>query len=135
MATLPQGVGVSAPIEYVELPTNTFLIDWSTRQIAGVGAGLPAMRQAVEIILNTERYWWQIYSSNFGVELESLPGEALDYIQSELPRRIADAFSVDGRILSADNYVFAEGPAGALTVTFDVHTVYGDLRQEVTVNA
>lgn len=135
MATLPQGVGVSAPIEYVELPTNTFLIDWSTRQIAGVGTGLPAMRQAVEIILNTERYWWQIYSSNFGVELESLPGEALDYIQSELPRRIADAFSVDGRILSADNYVFAEGPTGALTVTFDVHTVYGDLRQEVTINA
>lgn len=133
MATLPQGVGISTPLEYVDLPTNTFIIDWSTRQIAGTGSGLPAMRQAVEIILNVERYWWQIYSSNFGVELESLPGEALDYIESELPRRISDAFSMDNRIISADNYVFTEGPSGSLTVTFDVHTVYGDIQEEVTV--
>lgn len=131
MATLPQGVGISTPLEYVDLPTNTFIIDWSTRQIASTGSGLPAMRQAVEIILNVERYWWQIYSSNFGVELESLPGEALDYIQSELPRRIEDAFSVDNRILSADNYVFTAGPSGTLTVTFDVHTVFGDIQEEV----
>ena len=133
MATLPQGAETFVPVEYMELPTKTFIIDWSTRQIAGTGSGIQAMRQAVEIILNTERFWWQIYSSNFGAELESLPGEALDYIQSELPRRMADAFSVDSRIISVDNYIFNQGASGILTVTFDVHTVYGDLREEVKI--
>ena len=133
MATLPQGVGISAPTEYVDRPTNTFIIDWSTKQIAGTGAGLAAMRQAVEIILNVERFRWQIYDSNFGSELQDLPGNELDYIQSELPRHIEEAFSVDNRILSVDNYVFNVDGQGNLTVTFDVRTAYGTIPEEVTV--
>ena len=133
MATLPQGVGISAPTEYVDRPTNTFIIDWSTKQIAGTGTGLAAMRQAVEIILNVERFRWQIYDSNFGSELQDLPGNELDYIQSEFPRRIEEAFSVDNRILSVDNYVFNVDGQGNLTVTFDVQTAYGTIPEEVTV--
>ena len=56
MATLPEHVELSTELTYTELPTNTFLIDWTSKQIAGMDAGLPAMRQAVEIILANERY-------------------------------------------------------------------------------
>ena len=61
-------------MRYVDRPTNTFLIDWPSRQIKGMDAGLAAMRQAVEIILRNERYRWQIYNKNFGSELEGLIG-------------------------------------------------------------
>ena len=132
MATLPQGVGISASLEYVDLPTNTFIIDWSTKQVAGTGSGLAAMRQAVDIILNTERFAWQIYDSNFGIELDGLVGEEYDYIQSEFQRRIEEAFSVDNRILSVDNYVFSQDGKGNMTVSFDVETVYGTVQREVT---
>ena len=135
MPTLPQNVGISAPLEYIDLPTNTFLIDWSARQIAGTGTGLPAMRQAVEIILANERFRWQIYDSNFGVELEDLVREEYYYIQSEIKRRIEEAFSVDNRILSVDNWVFSRGSSGTMTVTFSVQTVYGVIQQEVTINS
>lgn len=127
-------MGINAPLTYVDLPTDTFIIDWSTNQIAGAGTGLAAMRQAVEIILNVERFRWQIYDSNFGSELQDLIGDELDYIQSELPRRIEDAFSVDSRILSVDNYVFNADGRGNLTVRFDVQTAYGTISEEVTVN-
>ena len=127
-------MGINAPLTYVDLPTDTFIIDWSTNQIAGTGTGLAAMRQAVEIILNVERFRWQIYDSNFGSELQDLIGDELDYIQSELPRRIEDAFSVDSRILSVDNYVFNADGRGNLTVRFDVQTAYGTISEEVTVN-
>ncbi len=50
MATLPEGVGLSAPVNYVDKPTNTFLIDWVSRQVSGMDSGLAAMRQAVEIM-------------------------------------------------------------------------------------
>ena len=131
--TLPQNVGINASLEYTELPTTTFIIDWSSRQIAGIGTGLDAMRQAVEIILANERFRWQIYDSNFGVELEGLIGDDLDYIKAEIPRRIEEAFSVDSRILSVDNYVFTETSPGVLSVSFDVQTVYGAIQEEVSI--
>ena len=131
--TLPQNVGINASLEYAELPTTTFIIDWSSRQIAGIGTGLDAMRQAVEIILANERFRWQIYDSNFGVELEGLIGDDLDYIKAEIPRRIEEAFSVDSRILSVDNYVFTETSPGVLRVSFDVQTVYGAIQEEVSI--
>lgn len=131
--TLPQNVGINASLEYTELPTTTFIIDWSSRQIAGIGTGLDAIRQAVEIILANERFRWQIYDSNFGVELEGLIGDDLDYIKAEIPRRIEEAFSVDSRILSVDNYVFTETSPGVLSVSFDVQTVYGAIQEEVSI--
>lgn len=51
MATLPEGVGLDVELSVVEQPTNTFLIDWNSKQIAGLDDGLEAMRQAVDIIL------------------------------------------------------------------------------------
>lgn len=126
-------MGINASLEYTELPTTTFIIDWSSRQIAGIGTGLDAMRQAVEIILANERFRWQIYDSNFGVELEELIGDDLDYIKAEIPRRIEEAFSADSRILSVDNYVFTETSPGVLSVSFDVQTVYGAIQEEVSI--
>ena len=133
MATLPEGVGLDVSLDYVGQPTNTFLIDWTSKQIAGMDAGLPAMRQAVEIILQNERFRWQIYDSNFGSELENFPGEEYAYIVSELPRRIEEAFSVDNRILRVENYNFTDRGGGVMAVSFDVVTVYGTISEEVTV--
>lgn len=133
MATIPENVDLNTEIKYADLPTNTFIIDWTSKQISRMDSGLDAMRQAVEIILRNERFRWQIYDSNFGSELEDLPGEEYDYIVSEIPRRIADAFSVDNRILSTENFSFSRLESGDLTVMFDVITVFGTLSEEVTL--
>ncbi len=131
MATLPGGVGLDVSLQYVDRPTNTFMIDWETKQVCGMDAGLAAMQQAVGIILHNERFRWQIYSSNFGTELEDLVGEEYDYIVSEIPRRIQDALSADNRILSAENFSFSDADNGVLTCTFDVVTVFGRFSEEV----
>lgn len=133
MPTLPQGVGLDSLIKDIEIPTNTFIIDWSAKQISGMDSGLRAMQQAVDIILHTERFKWQIYSQNFGVELEELPGEEYDYIVSEIPRRVEEAFSVDERILSTENFLFKNNGDGTMTCSFDVVTVFGTFSEEVTV--
>ncbi len=131
MATLPDGVGLNVSLMHTDQPTNTFLIDWSSRQISGMDEGLGAMRQAVEIILQNERFRWQIYDSNFGTELEDLVGEEYDYIVSELPRRIEEAFSLDKRILSVENFKCLKQNSGILIASFDVVTVYGTFSEEV----
>ncbi|HBI63011.1 MAG TPA: DUF2634 domain-containing protein [Lachnospiraceae bacterium] len=131
MATLPEGVGLSVSVDYIDRPTNTFIIDWASRQISGMDSGLAAMRQAVDIILQNERFKWQIYSSNFGSELEGLIGEEYDYIISEVPRRIREAFSIDNRILSVENFSFSEQKGNSIACSFDVVTVFGTFGKEV----
>ena len=85
MATLPEGVGKRVSMRYMERPTNTFIIDWVSKRIAGMDSGLAAMSQAVDIALRNERFAWQIYSSRFDVELEDLVGEEWTILSARLP--------------------------------------------------
>lgn len=127
MDTLPNDL---EDIEIEDLPTNTFLVE--EEQVAGMNDGIEAMRQAVEIILTTKRFNHQIYTENFGIELDDLVGEDPDYIESTLPERVRDAFSIDDRILSEENYVFTV-TGDTMTVTFDVVTVFGSFSTEVEI--
>lgn len=129
--TLPEDIELEDLVDE-SLPTNTFLANTETEQIAGMDSGIEAMRQAVEIILTTKRYNYQIYSDNFGIELDDLVGDDPDYIETVLPDRIRDAFSVDERILSEENYVFTT-VGDTMTVTFDVITVFGGFGAEVQI--
>lgn len=132
MATLPEGVGLDTSLMYVDRPTNTFMIDWESRRIKGMDSGLAAMRQAVDIVLNTERFRWQIYSPNFGIELEELIGEEYDYVTSEIARRVEDAFSTDSRVLSVGDFVYID-QGHSLKCSFEVNTIFGPVQAEVTV--
>lgn len=129
--TLPEGTDLEDLVNE-SLPTNTFLINPEGDQIAGQNESLEAMRQAVEIILTTRRFNYQIYTSNFGVELDDLIGEDPDYIESTLPERIRDAFSVDDRILMEKNYNFTVQGDNML-VTFEVVTVFGTFETGVQI--
>lgn len=129
MATLPEGVtiGADTDVTFEDYPTYTYYVDPLTRQISRMTDGLEAMVQAVEIIMSVERYKFQIYTPNFGIEFEGLIGEPFGFVISELKRRINDALSVDNRITETKDFVFdAEPLEGELTLSFTVVTVFGD---------
>ena len=129
MDILPEDIDLD-DVEFEDLPTNTFLVE--KEQVAGMNEGIEAMRQAVEIMLTTERYDYQIYSENFGVELEDLVGEDPDYIRATFPDLIRDAFSIDERILREENYNFT-ATGDTMTITFDVVTVFGTFSTGVEI--
>lgn len=134
MATLPNSAKTAIyENENREYPTETYLVDKSTGTIKKVGGGLEAMKQAIEIILDTERYENQIYTSNFGRELKKLIGKPPEYVTSMLKRRIQEAFSSDKRILSVNDFLFDASDLGTLRCTFQVKTVYGTIPGEVEI--
>ena len=134
MPILPETSGYNIyQAEPKEYPTETFLVNKEAGTIERIGGGLEAMRQAVEIILNIERYRYQIYSSNFGRELNRLIGRPPDYVASMLKRRIKEAFSMDSRILSVDEFEVQERGMGTITCAFVVRTVFGNIKEEVEV--
>ena len=126
MATLPEVVGFDTDIVVASQPSKTWIIDRNTMQVSCMDKGLEAVRQAVEIALNVERYRWTIYSANYGSELDGLVGEDEAYIIAEIPRLIEGALSPDSRVVSVDDYTYTRTDTNSLTVSFTVHTVYGD---------
>ena len=112
MAVLPSGdTALSGGVVFKNYPTNTFYADSRTRHIIGMADGYKAIKQAVEIIVNCERFRWQIYSQ----------------------KRLNDAFSVDERITGISNFKY-EVHGDVFSAEFTVNTVYGEVMQKVEVN-
>ncbi len=133
MATLPKSAETAFyENKNKEYSTETYLIDKSTGTIKKMGGGLPAMRQVIDIALNVERYQYQIYTSNFGRELNKLIGKPPEYVTSMLKRRIREALCVDSRIISVDNFIF-DVSLGTVKCTFDAKTVFGTVSSEVEI--
>lgn len=130
--TLPDIIGFDTDIQLTSRPSRTWIIDRNTMQVGFMDEGLEAVRQSVEIALNVERFQWQIYNTNFGNELEELVGDDADYIQSELPRMVDDALSVDDRVIDTADYIFSVN-GDSMTVSFTVNTVYGQLTEELLI--
>lgn len=130
MATLPNSVGFATDIRYVSRPTLTWLIDGD--HVSGQDSGIAAMRQAVEYMLRTERFAYQIYSSNYGTETEDLIGENLDFVQSEIQRRVTESLLSDDRVMGVSGFLFSVR-GDTLEVAFDVETVFGIFSEAVTI--
>lgn len=133
MATLPEVIGFDTDIVIASQPSNTWIIDRSTMQVACMDDGLEAVRQAVEIALDVERFRWTIYSANFGSELDELVGQDEALITAEIPRLVEGALSQDDRIVQVDGYTFTRTGPDSMHVSFTVRTVYGDLIEEMQI--
>lgn len=134
MAVLPESnINLSNGVEFVQQPSLTWYINKSTNRIQGNTDGLEAVRQAVEIILNVERFRWQIYSPNSGMQWEGLIGQDPGYVASELQRRITDALSVDDRVRGISDFSYTVD-GNSLEASFTVNTVYGSTQTTVEVN-
>ena len=130
--TLPDIIGFDTDIVLTSRPSKTWIIDRSAMHVGYMDEGLEAVRQAVEIALNVDRFRWQIYNTNFGNELKDLIGDDADYIQSEFPRMVDDALSVDDRVIDTTDYIFTVN-GDSMAVSFTVNTVFGALAEEVTL--
>ena len=115
-------------ITFAAQPSNTFRLNREKSFLAGKTEGLEAVRQAVYLMLNVERYDYFIYSWNYGVELSDLFGLPTSYVCAVLPERIREALLQDDRIDAVDCFSF-EKKRGVIAAKFTVHTRYGDFEE------
>ena len=113
--------------------TKTYKLNTSSNVISGFCDDLEAMKQTIYKILNTQRYKNIMYSWNYGIELDDLFGEPINYVISELQRRITEALVQDDRIQSVDGFEY-QSNRKTVSLTFTVHTIYGDIESERVVN-
>lgn len=85
-----------------------------------------AIEQAIIKIINTERYEYEIYSWDYGIELKDLFGEQIPYVMSEVKQRITDAVLADDRIDAIEDFEVERTGKHGVHCTFTAITVQGD---------
>lgn len=113
-------------------PGMTYALDIENNRIRGTVNGLDSVRQAVYLMLNTERYRYLIHSWNYGVELQNLIGQDPSYAYPEIKRCIQEALLQDDRITAVDDFAF-ESRGKKVYVSFTVHSIYGNTETEVEI--
>ncbi len=118
--------------EYIDRPSQTYELDPRNNRIKSTKVdGLESVKQAVFLVLSTERYEYIIYDE-YGVELWELYGREDSFVIPELERVITEAVLRDERVDHISNFkIHADGKARVCT--FTVHSVFGDFEAEKEV--
>lgn len=110
--------------------TKTHKINFATLKIQGYIDDLEAIKQAIYMILNTEKGAYNIYPLSYGVNLEQFVGAETLFVKSEIENEIKEGLLKDERILNVYDFTYTETKE-TLIINFKVSTVYGNLSQEV----
>lgn len=119
--------------EMEEMPSLDFAIN--SDRVRGTVEDLEEIKQAIYIILGTERYEHSIYPEDYGVELNDLLGQDLEWVIPEAELRIKEALLMDERIVDVTDFEFDMEKKGELLLNFLVETTKGtiEIEQEVAV--
>jgi len=123
---IPANDLLNKDFEIVEQGSQTFYLDIARNAVYGYIDGQEAVKQAIYLILSTERYQYAIFSWNYGIELFDLFGKQMTYVLPELKRRITEALLQDTRIKSLENFGFKVSKNKILT-TFTAVTIFGGI--------
>ncbi len=107
-------------------PSLTYAMNSDKNIFVGKIDDVEAVKQAILKIINTERYEYEIYSWDYGIELQDLVGKSIPYIMSEVKQRIIDALSIDERIENVNNFKIELIKKDKLLVKFTVITAKQD---------
>lgn len=116
--------------EIIDEPTKTYRV--FNNRIAGNTNDLEAVAQAIDKILNTERFAYPIYSDNYGIEFETIIGQDYDLVNAEIERIVTEALSADERVIDIADLKLEKiaDQKDSATLLFTVNTVYGQLNYE-----
>lgn len=129
---IPKNESILMDYEIEQIPSRTYNILMEQKKIVGKCTGLDAVKQAVYLILNIERYDWIIFSWNYGIELRDLFGKPIPFVLPELKRRITEALLQDDRIKSVDDFDF-EVNRNKVHCLFTVYSDLGSFEEEMDV--
>ena len=85
-----------------------------------------AIEQAILKLIHTERYEYEIYSWDYGIELQDLIGQQIPYVMSEIKQRITDAVTADDRIETVTDFEISQVGRHVLFCIFTAVTTKGD---------
>lgn len=102
-------------------------IDFSTGALTGrIISGLPALIQWIRLAIETEKYFYNQFTWDYGCEINTLIGRenSHEYIKSEVTRMLTDTLEGNSDITGFSE-INVETDGDSLYINFTVNTVYG----------
>ncbi|WP_070000052.1 DUF2634 domain-containing protein [Cellulosilyticum sp. I15G10I2] len=121
---------INIQIDETPQTSNTYRLGIET--IQGIIDGVEALKQAIQKILNTERYHYPIYSFDYGLDMEQLIGQDIEYVKIAVKGLIKEALLYDDRIKDVTNF-YIESNTDQLICSFDVISIYGTITADKEV--
>ena len=128
------GTNIYGNIVIQKQPSLSYKMKLEKERIERTVDGIEAVKQMIYKTLMTDRYRFEIYDWNYGVELDDLLGKPKEFVKAELPRRIEDALIVDDRVEEVTDFEFTDVDKTTLAVKFTVKTIFGDIEADKEVS-
>lgn len=118
------------------IPSRTWRIDFASNRIYGFIDDSESVLQAIHLIFVNERYAYEIFTSNYGIELENLFGREMDFVLAVIENRIRDAILADDRVLGLNRFEAEVTDRESIEVYCLITTIFGllEIREEVAFN-
>lgn len=111
-------------VQVVTLPSLTYQV--VNGRIIGKIDGKDAMLQAIDKIVKTERFVFNIYSDQYGNDFAELIGKEMPYVKAELTRMFDEAFKADDRVDSVTVNSIKQTSQNTILVNLTVETMFGN---------
>lgn len=132
---IDQIVALNEQLDAGSQPSYTYFIDPETNQILRMCDGFEAVKQAFNLLINTQRFMHNGFTSDYGMDWSDLIGRPVDYIISETQARLKEAIKPDSRFISVD--LDANEPyiieGDQIIMKFEVITVFGGFNTTMEV--
>ena len=116
-------------------PSKTYRLNFAGGPSSGMLDGLEAIKQMIFLTLHCERFAYEIFSNDYGVELQDKIGQQNDpELCGDLEDAISDALMQDDRVLEVTDFTFEQTERKKLTVKFRVVTTEGDAESVLGFN-
>lgn len=118
-------------LEDIQLPSLTYRVIGG--HIVGKINEYDAMVQAISKIMQTVRMRWEIYTKEYGHDLEDLIGKEMPYVMSEVERMITEALKGDDRVDGVNFTNVTQIDATTVHINLQVSTLFGKINTESEV--
>ena len=120
----------------IETPVSrTYKLRFDGKPSVGMTDELEAVKQAIYLLLQTDRFLHPIFSWDYGIEREDWQEEdSEEELESLIEDRITEALLQEDRILEVTDFEFTRHRE-ILSVAFTVHTIFGESQEEMEVIA
>lgn len=132
ITTIDTSIEGDKEVEVPFAPSLTYKVEGG--RILGKIDELEAVQQAVSKILMTERFIFEIYSDQYGNDLNELIGKDMPYVKTAVENILKEAFYSDDRIDEITINEVSQVNRQTLYVSFTVSSLFGHFEAETEVN-
>ena len=114
---------------------DTWFIDWQNKRINRLATEYEELAQTIHRALMTDRYYYPIYTWQYGSDLSNLIGtKNLAFLKGSIKKSVKDALKFEDRVINVDEVKITQTQPNGYHIAVSISTTLGVMREELIYN-